>query len=512
VLLAYAGRGEPEAEPFITLAGSMAGLIGFMITYPEWRQEDVPPIPYPPTVAAGAIANPVIMNCGFLNAYEAIHFDGTGRFLIRNVHGYPLKRGIYIDMCLDIGRIENVHFWPFGGFWSQDDPLSLWVNRNGVAFEFARYDWCYVLNTFCFGYGIGYRFSRSPRADAAHGVTNGNLLGIGADCCDRPVYVEETSEPGLQITNGEFVAGWTSRTSIGVECADDAARAMVNLTNCAFWGPFDRCVRMSSPNAHLTVSGCTFKSWNCEGTDAPAVDMEAGKLILQGSSFLQAGPHVRIGEDVRSALVFGNQGVDGFVVRNQAERGTQVMLNEQSPVRWTEQARLHYRIDAGSPGDSAYLTRFHTRERMAAGADDRPTLVWAAPDAGLRLPVAPNRAYGIELHLHIPEVAAVPGAGLYLEEECVIPFPEQGAGGVLRGEIPAADRDEVSLEFRCGTWRPIDEIPGSGDRRTLGLQLDSVTVRAEDAGQALFNANTGAWIQAPPDEAEPRGTMRSLSP
>jgi hypothetical protein len=37
--------------------------------------------------------------------------------LVRNVFACPLKIGVYIDQCTDIGRIENVHFNP--NFWTR---------------------------------------------------------------------------------------------------------------------------------------------------------------------------------------------------------------------------------------------------------------------------------------------------------------------------------------------------------------------------------------------------------
>jgi hypothetical protein len=37
-------------------------------------------------------------------------------------------------------------------------------------------------------------------------------------------------------------------------------------------------------------------------------------------------------------------------------------------------------------------------------------------------------------------------------------------------------------------------IPGSSDPRTLGVQVFSVTVRSADAGERIFNANTGKWM------------------
>ena len=50
ILLAYAGRGSQKGPPFIRLAGNNAAIAGLVVDYPEWKQTDVPPVPYPPCV------------------------------------------------------------------------------------------------------------------------------------------------------------------------------------------------------------------------------------------------------------------------------------------------------------------------------------------------------------------------------------------------------------------------------------------------------------------------------
>ena len=174
VLLAYAGRGATNAPPFIRLAGNNAVISGFVITYPEWKQTDVPPVPYPPCVLCEGKENVKVSDCLLLNPYEGIKMVGAARHWIRDITGYPIKRGIYVDECYDIGHIENIHFWPFGVAYSPDNPFCKWVNTEGVAFELARTDWHYVFNTFCFGYGVGYKFSSS-----AHGQRQRQLPRAG---------------------------------------------------------------------------------------------------------------------------------------------------------------------------------------------------------------------------------------------------------------------------------------------------------------------------------------------
>lgn len=36
-----------------------------------------------------------------------------GRHVVEGVWGQPLYLGIYIDNCFDVGRVNNIHFWPF---------------------------------------------------------------------------------------------------------------------------------------------------------------------------------------------------------------------------------------------------------------------------------------------------------------------------------------------------------------------------------------------------------------
>ena len=151
VLLAYAGRGSTNSPPFIRLAGNNAALAGLVITYPEWKQTDVPPVPYPPCILAEGAENVGVSDCLLLNPYEGIKLVNAARHWVCRITGYPIKRGIYVDACYDIGHIENVHFWPFGVSYNPNNPFCKWANTAGVAFELARTAWHYIFNTLCFG-------------------------------------------------------------------------------------------------------------------------------------------------------------------------------------------------------------------------------------------------------------------------------------------------------------------------------------------------------------------------
>jgi hypothetical protein len=488
-LLAYAGRGSENGPPFIRLAGRNSAIAGLVVIYPEWKQTDVPPVPYPPCVGSVDTINVAIQECCFLNPYEAIKLVRAHRHLVRNVTGYPSKRGIYVDECMDIGHIENVHLWPFGVAYRPEDPYCKWVNTQGVAFELARTDWHYVFNTFCFGYGVGYKFSESKA-----GSTNGNFLGLGADSCRRAVLVEQAQPYGLLITNGEFVGRWGSTDSVTVEIGPKA-EGKVSLVNCSFWGPIDRCVWMRSPLGQFTANACHFVHWDNHGQGSPAIQLDAGKAIVQGCTFAQGGLNVHVGQQVRSAILSSNQATGGFSVENEAGKRVQMLANEENPLEATPEAKSHYRINVGAMGDGRFLKAWHGRERIGDGAKARP-MRWSTPASQLTLPVVPGKPYEIKIDLNVPEQAGSPEAGLYLEGKRIA-VVQAGTTAVL-AQLPPSTSDRIVLGLRCRGWVPKDSVQGSKDDRTLGVTVYSVLMRAKGAADRIFDANTGGWAKDSP--------------
>ena len=92
----------------------------------------------------------------------------------------PLKAGVHIDKCTDIGRIENVHFNPH--YWARSgeagipkwEDLLAYIYDNCVAFAIGRSDWEFISNTFSYGCKVGYRFYKSEA-----GACNGNFRNSG---------------------------------------------------------------------------------------------------------------------------------------------------------------------------------------------------------------------------------------------------------------------------------------------------------------------------------------------
>jgi hypothetical protein len=305
--------GKEDGPPFITL-NTNSTLKGVVLYYPEQNVNDTPKA-YPWAVAMRG-KNPAILDVEMLNPYNGIDASQNERHLIRNVHGQPLRRGVWIDSIYDIGRVENVHFNPW---WSMQPKLFQWQMANGEAFIFGRTDWQYVLNTFCFGYKVGYRFIQS-----ASGVTNGNFLGIGADDCWTAVVVEQSAPFGILITNGEFVSfHGPDPTMVEVTKTHTGS---VRFVNCAFWGPCNQIARIAG-NGTVGFSDCTFTQWDSKRQGRHAIQVESGTVLIRGCEFRENKAQIELGEAVRRAVITGNVITGTIRINNKSKGSVQIGNN-----------------------------------------------------------------------------------------------------------------------------------------------------------------------------------------
>jgi hypothetical protein len=325
VLLAYEGRGREDDPPLISLSPGST-VRGLTVFYPEQSIEKVQP--YPWTIQCRGMHNSVI-DVTLVNSYKGIDIGSFHNELhyLRNIFGCPLKIGVYINNCTDIGRIENVHFNPH--YWGRDEgdkePRPNWSKliqyllTEGEAFIFGRTDWEYVLNTFCYGYKVGYHFIATEQ-----GVCNGNFLGIGADGTQNAVVVDQAAPYGLLITNGEFVS---MRAEDPVEIiVGPGNNGAVQFNNCAFWGPSNQIAKIEG-NGSVSFVQCNFVHWDHDKKDLPAIEANGGSLTVQSSCFRRSGKQVRLGPNHRSAVIFGNQMTGEIDIENESRCDVQIGFN-----------------------------------------------------------------------------------------------------------------------------------------------------------------------------------------
>jgi pectate lyase-like protein len=313
-LLVTTGRGVEHGEPFLTV-NTNSTVVGLTVYYPE-QIEDAEPLPYPWTIAMRG-KNPAVVDVELLNVYQGIDASRNERHNIRNVTGQPLRRGIWVDAIYDIGRIENVHFNPW---WSANKALLNWQMQNGEAFLFGRADWEYVLNTFCFGYRVGYKF-----VETETGSCNGNFLGIGADDCNRAILVEQSAAYGLLITNGEFTSFQGDDPTMVEVLAGN--KGVVRVGNSAFWGPCNQIAKIAGSGT-VGFSECTFVQWGKQPGRA-AIQATGCNLLVQGCEFRQDKPHIALSEAIGSGVIVGNLFAGAAQIEHPSRPTVQIGLNAE---------------------------------------------------------------------------------------------------------------------------------------------------------------------------------------
>ncbi|MCP4645205.1 MAG: hypothetical protein GY851_32485 [bacterium] len=330
VLLAVEGQGDPEGVPFITL-NTQSTVTGVTIFYPEQIRAN-PPHAYPWTIATRkACDNASIVNVTIVNPYQAVDFGTwpTGRHYINGLYAYPLLKGLYINQCYDVGRIENIHFWPFWDL-NPDSPLWEFTKANGTAFIIGRTDGEMGSNLFSIFYKVGMHFIRGPiRGDK--GATDRTAPGSGAytncymDITPCAVKVDDVAaHAGVSFVNGMFMSG----IEVG-----PMNKGPVKFTGCGFWAVkgLESYARVEGRGS-VFFESCHFSNWDQAETGAPCLDLNSRRAIVTGCDFESVRANhvqVRLGPNVQAAVITSNlMGREVLIENNAPESaGVQIGLN-----------------------------------------------------------------------------------------------------------------------------------------------------------------------------------------
>lgn len=325
IIMATGGRDNEEAPPLFEM-GHSSMVRGLTVWYPEQKPRDIHA--YPWTFRMQGYDN-TVENITLINSYNAIRTGPANnvRHRIRSVYGCALRRGIFVDNCTDIGRIDNVqfhcHWWSdpsIGGEW---DPVYDYMTENLEAFVLGRTDWEYLTNNFVFPAKIGYRFIKTE-----NGMSNGHLTGCGADSTNVAVRVDAIQPMGLLITGGQFVSMRGEKPTELV--VSPTNMGSVRLVNCSFWGPSFQNARIEG-NGYVSFSDCCFINWNKEVGDQPLITALSGRLQVNNSTFATGQISVELGPDVAHASIRGNNGKAGVRVLNEHNRPAIISENEPAP-------------------------------------------------------------------------------------------------------------------------------------------------------------------------------------
>jgi hypothetical protein len=301
ILQAYAGRGDENAAPFISLSGS-SGINGITIWYPEQMPGDIQP--YPPAIHGGGNT---VENVTFVNAYTGFttYREGTtARPFLRNVYGTPLKTGIEYDCLADIGRIETVHFSP--DYWAGSGLTNAptvgqhegWIYNHGTGLIVRRIDWSYSCYVTVEGYNIGFAL-RPSRYDGK--VPNGQSYGFNLLGCRRGVHIEASAYAGYQFTRFNI---------------QDAQTGVYLGTGAVETDMFHTCTINASGDAIFSEGAAKVMMMSCD-IQQGAIDMDGGYLSVINSRFASTGPnHIELAAGVRGASILGNTFTGGVQIVN----------------------------------------------------------------------------------------------------------------------------------------------------------------------------------------------------
>ncbi|MHB0998469.1 MAG: glycosyl hydrolase family 28-related protein [Armatimonadota bacterium] len=337
ILWAYADKGNENGTPFIFMNVESC-IKGLNIFYPEQDKDKI--TPYPWTIR-GMGDNISIVDVNILNPWKAVDF-GThpcGRHYVKGLYGQPLNTGIIIDNCLDVGRLQDIHFWPF---WSDDPKVMAYTSKNATAFIFGRTDWEFVVNAFCISYNIGFRFT-----SFGHDASNVMFLNCGPDAGgEAAVLVEATQvHAGLLFTNCQI----NGRVIIKPEAIGPVRFDNCNMYNYypyEFWIgaektiPFDEGYyihhegsnRLTLSNCHLYFPEPPFltEGYPYSDTKKSAIYSNGAGLTISGSDFTAIpNTQVKLGPKSKSTIIYGNAVKKGLTVVNEGSGKPEVFGNIQ---------------------------------------------------------------------------------------------------------------------------------------------------------------------------------------
>ncbi len=342
-LLAVEGAGHEDGEAFITLQGPDSTLQGVKVYYPNQVIADRP-IAYPWTIRGGAGDGAALIDVLLVNPYLAVDLASLGgsRHYIRGLYGQPLLKGIWVDKCTDIGRIHDVHFWPF---WSQDKKIFDFTEANAVSFIFERADWEVVENIFSWGYHVGLQLSASK-----DGATNGQMTDVDFDGVDIGIDARATQQPGVTISNLAIandnrgtskIAIWgrgagdgasQSRVLNGVSVTEPTS-VVLFVRGGSFWGQLNRTIKWEN-DGYVSLSDSRLVPWSLNG---PMIEILSGQADIHDNTFTiypevvkGAGPGeaVKVGRNAGSVSIHDNQ-LNGNRIASEA--GDRASVHDNRP-------------------------------------------------------------------------------------------------------------------------------------------------------------------------------------
>ena len=181
---------------------------------------------------------------------RGIWCDNSGRMSIKRLRGQVFTRGVEVDRCYDICRLEHVHFWTFQ---TNDTNILTWQQNNQDALVFRKVDGVFLDDIFVLGARSTLRFSSS-----ASGVTT-KFYGsnIYADFSRYGVWIDGNNVEGRIAnitTQGEVINAGASIPLPGAAGIQiDGSNARVQIGNLRVDDAESNAIRVNGSNNRLDI-------------------------------------------------------------------------------------------------------------------------------------------------------------------------------------------------------------------------------------------------------------------
>jgi len=187
---------------------------GFSIVYPN-QTETNPPIAYPFLIRGVASnCNDILIENIFLyNCFQFADFSMSHqRVTIKDIYGDVLKKGIIINNCWDVNRINNIHFWPYfadGKTDVQQKALAAYRTNNAVGIALGKADGIQGDNIFMYGLNVGLLLGIGGQG------CYGQISNLSTDVCTKGIEALSIAGQGLTINGYEYAMNPSSQVDNG---------------------------------------------------------------------------------------------------------------------------------------------------------------------------------------------------------------------------------------------------------------------------------------------------------
>ena len=231
--------------------------------------------------------------------------DNSGRMSIKRLRGQVYTRGVEVDRCYDICRLEHVHFWTFH---TNDQNVLAWQQNNQDALVFRKVDGVFLDNIFVLGARSALRFS----ASSAGVTTKFYGSNIYSDFARYGIWIDGNGAEGRianMTTQGELLGGGGIPMPGAAGIQIDANNVRVQIGNLRVDDAESNAIRVNGSNNRLDIFAFRVEFFNRLNNGSAAIHVANVVTGTPNQVFLGSPP--LLGNGNGGPLV--NAGTNGFV-------------------------------------------------------------------------------------------------------------------------------------------------------------------------------------------------------